>query len=505
MDTGTGTATHQALRYVAPSGALVEEINWVDPEAAFLPHADAPMSLWLDSSDTAHEAARYSFIALAPYETLSFSAQNAKAGLAALDDKLAAHKTLWADLPPEIDHQLPPFRGGAAGLFGYDLGFGLDDAFDTENVAHAKEQHAMTVGLYGSVLAFDHNAQRCFIIATGLPQENAAARADAARQDISRWQNRLTGVPNQMLPPLASASPAAPLPGPLPALPQSNFSKSAYCQAVAHVVAHILDGDIFQANLAQSFSAELSADDDALSYYRRLRRIGAAPFSAFFRLTDRAIASASPERFLLMADGQVETRPIKGTQKRTTDPIEDAAVKAALAASEKDRAENVMIVDLLRNDLAKNCRLNSIHVPQLCALESFANIHHLVSTVQGEVKDNVSPVQVLADCFPGGSITGAPKIRAMQLIGEYEKTPRGASYGSLGYIGFDGRMDTNIIIRTAEIRGRQISFHVGGGIVADSMPQAEYIETLNKARSLMGALGVDVDGYLADTKTGEVA
>jgi para-aminobenzoate synthetase component 1 len=499
METGPRAPTHQALRYVAPSGALVEEIDWVDPEAAFLPHADKPMSLWLDSSDTAHVAARYSFIALSPYETLAYSAHRAKAGLAALDEKLRAHQSLWADLPPEIDAQLPPFRGGAAGLFAYDLGFGLDAAFDLDVIHQTPSQTpnqteqdaAMTIGLYASVLAFDHDAQRCFIIATGLPQENAAARADAARQDISRWQDRLTGVPNQKLPPLA-ADPLAVSPR---QLPHSNFSKSAYCQTVAQVVADILNGDIFQANLSQCFRAELAAGDDALSYYRRLRRIGAAPFSAFFRLGDRALASASPERFLLMADGQVETRPIKGTQKRKRDPHQDAAVKAALAASEKDRAENVMIVDLLRNDLAKNCRLNSIHVPQLCALESFANIHHLVSTVQGDVADNVSPLRVLADCFPGGSITGAPKIRAMQLIRDYEKTLRGASYGSLGYIGFDGAMDTNIIIRTAEIRDRQISFHVGGGIVADSVPEAEYIETLNKARSLMSALGVDVDEW----------
>ena len=152
-----------------------------------------------------------------------------------------------------------------------------------------------------------------------------------------------------------------------------------------------------------------------------------------------------------------------------------------------------MIVDLLRNDLAKNCRLGSIEVPQLCALESFANVHHLVSTVRGALPPHVSPVKLLADCFPGGSITGAPKIRAMQLIGAYEKTARGASYGSIGYIGFDGRMDTSIIIRTAEITAQHISFHVGGGVVADSRPEAEYVETLDKARGLMAALGVDVD------------
>ena len=186
--------------------------------------------------------------------------------------------------------------------------------------------------------------------------------------------------------------------------------------------------------------------------------------------------------------------PMAGS-KRGRDAQEDLAIAAALAASEKDRAENVMIVDLLRNDLAKNCRLGSIEVPQLCALESFANVHHLVSTVRGALPPHISPVKLLADCFPGGSITGAPKIRAMQLIGAYEKTARGASYGSIGYIGFDGRMDTSIIIRTAEIAGANIGFHVGGGIVADSQPEAEYVETLNKARGLMAALGIDVDDW----------
>ena len=478
------------LRYVAPSGALIEEIGWLDPEAVFLPHGNDKGALWLDSSAASHELARYSFIALAPYDMLRYRAHEAAQGLAAVQEKLAIESAIWHDLPPEIDAQVPPFRGGAAGLFGYDLGLGLEPAFQAD-MAHVPPQadtDALVVGLYASLLAFDHAAERCFIIATGLPQQSPAARADAARQDISRWQKILTGVPSAVLPPPPDAPPLA-------AMPRSNFSKAAYCKAVTALVAHILDGDIFQANLAQSFTARLAEIDNALSYYRRLRRVGPAPFSAFFQMGDRALASASPERFLHMADGRVETRPIKGTQKRGRNAQEDLAIAAALAASEKDRAENVMIVDLLRNDLAKNCRLGTVKVPQLCALESFANVHHLVSTVRGEMPPHVSPVKVLADCFPGGSITGAPKIRAMQLIGAYEKTPRGASYGSIGYIGFDGRMDTSIIIRTAELAGPNISFHVGGGVVADSAPEAEYVETLNKARGLMAAFGVDVDEW----------
>ena len=485
----SAAARGDLLRYVAPSGALVEEIGWVDPEAAFLPHAARDASLWLDSSDPTHEAARYSFIALDPYKKLSFKASNAKAGVAAVQSELDAHRALWGALPPAIDAQVPPFRGGAAGLFAYDLGLGLENAFAAK-APPIDESDALAIGLYATVLAFDHRDRRCFIIATGLPHDSAAARADAARQEISMWQQRLTGVPHQTLPP----PPAAPA---LAAPPHSNFSKAAYCQAVADLVEHILDGDIFQANLAQCYDARLGADDTALAYYRRLRRAGPAPFSAFLQLGARALASASPERFLSVDKGRVETRPIKGTQKRGRDAAEDAAIAAALTASAKDRAENVMIVDLLRNDLAKNCRLGSIAVPQLCALESFANVHHLVSTVRGELAPHVPPLAALADCFPGGSITGAPKIRAMQLIGETEKTPRGASYGSIGYIGFDGRMDTSIIIRTAEIIGRDVSFHVGGGIVADSRPEAEYIETLNKARGLMAALGVDVDALAA--------
>ena len=334
----TARAGGDKLRYVAPSGALIEEIDWFDPEAVFLPHGAREGALWLDSSAPQHELARYSFIALAPYDMLRFAAHEAAQGLAVLQEKLAAESALWRDLPPDIDAQVPPFRGGAAGLFGYDLGLGLETAFHADNAPPQAQSDALVVGIYASLLAFDHRAQRCFIIATGLPQPSPAARADAARQDILRWQKLLTGVPSAVLPP----PPAAP---DLASPPHSNFSKHAYCDAVSAIVAHILNGDIFQANLAQYFTAQLAEGDNALAYYRRLRRAGPAPFSAFFQMGERALASASPERFLQIANGRVETRPIKGTQKRGRNAQEDLAIAAALAASEKDRAENVMIVD----------------------------------------------------------------------------------------------------------------------------------------------------------------
>ena len=309
-------AAPDGLSHVAASGALIEEINWVDPEAAFLAQAGQTGSLWLDSSDTHYAGARHSFIACAPYKMLRFHAHQAGTGFAALEAHLGAHQSLWADLPQEIDAQVPPFRGGAAGLFGYGLGAGLEPSVAPS--ANPAEKEAMVVGLYASVLAFDHAAKRCFIIATGLPHDTVTARADAARQDISRWQQLLTGVPGAVLPP----PPDAPQ---LNLAPSSNFSRAEYCDSVGALVAHILDGDIFQTNLAQCFSAELGADDDALSYYRRWRRAGPAPFSAFFQMGDYALASASPERFLQMADGRVETRPIKGTQKRGATAAEDAA------------------------------------------------------------------------------------------------------------------------------------------------------------------------------------
>lgn len=476
------------LRYVHPNGPIIEEIDWVDAEAAFSPHADKPGALWLDSADSSHHAARFSFIAHNPYKTIAIADWQAAEGFAALEQELRRFDTLWDGLPHEIDAILPPFRGGAAGLFGYDLAYGLENLPPNEAPFAIDDLHvpAMVQGLYATVLAFDHKAARCFIIATGLPEVTPTARSDAAGRAISDWKAQLIGVPSTPLP----------VPSKAPALAEtlvSNFSRDAYCAAVTETVEAILNGDIFQANLAQCFSARLNAQDSGFQYYRRLRRLSPAPFAAYACFDGFQLASASPERFLSCADGLMETRPIKGTEPRGATPQEDEAIAARLAASEKNRAENVMIVDLLRNDLAKSCADHSVHVPQLCTLESFSNVHHLVSTVRGQLAPGKSPLEALRVAFPGGSITGAPKIRAMEIIAATEDRRRGPSYGAVGFIGFDGRMDTNIIIRTAIVKGDAIRFHAGGGIVADSDPQAEYVETLNKARGLMAALGVRAD------------
>jgi para-aminobenzoate synthetase component 1 len=289
----------------------------------------------------------------------------------------------------------------------------------------------------------------------------------------------------------SEAAPSYPLPDRVAAdapTIRSNFSRDGYLAAVRRVVEYVFAGDIFQANLSQRLQGPLT--EASLTLYRRLRRLNPAPFSAFLDFGDLVVASSSPERFLRVASDTrlVEARPIKGTSPRGLGPEHDAALGRALTESDKDRAENVMIVDLLRNDLSRVCRAGSVHAPELFALEHYATVHHLVSTVVGELGGEFDVVDLLRAAFPGGSITGAPKVRAMQIIAELEPTQRGVYCGSIGYLSVTGALDTNIVIRTYLILGDHVYFQVGGGIVADSDPEQEYRETLDKARGLVTAL-----------------
>jgi para-aminobenzoate synthetase component 1 len=269
---------------------------------------------------------------------------------------------------------------------------------------------------------------------------------------------------------------------------RSTFTHRGYLDAVGRVREYIIAGDIFQANLSQRFQSALTEAPFAL--YRRLRKRNPAPFAAYLAFDDLAVLSASPERFLRLDEKQrlVETRPIKGTRPRGLGPMHDAALGRALAESAKDRAENVMIVDLLRNDLSRVCRPGSVRVPELFALEQHPTVHHLVSTVLGELAPGADAVDLIRAAFPGGSITGAPKVRAMEVIAELEPTQRGVYCGSIGYISATGAMDTSIVIRTYLTLGGQVYFQAGGGIVADSDVELEYRETLDKARALIETL-----------------
>jgi para-aminobenzoate synthetase component 1 len=336
----------------------------------------------------------------------------------------------------------------------------------------------MVLMLCDLVVAIDHGARRAAILSSGLPETDPAARAARARARLDHAVARLAGV--SPLP--APARPAAPAPV------TAEVMRAGHEAAVRRVIDYILAGDVFQANVAQRFTAPLPPPLAPLDLYRRMQAVNPAPFSGYLRLGDLVVASSSPERFLRLDGDRVETRPIKGTRPRGVSAGDDAALARELAASEKDRAENVMIVDLLRNDLSRVCRDDSVAVPALCDVERFATVMHLVSTVTGRLRPGLGPVDLLEACLPGGSITGAPKIRAMEIIAELEGTRRGAYCGALGWIGFDGGMDTSVVIRTCTVQGGTVAFSAGGGVVADSDPAAEYEETLAKARGMFAAL-----------------
>jgi para-aminobenzoate synthetase component 1 len=466
---------------------LVEELDWIAPHELFGRLADEPFALLLDSATAAPEKdaelhGRWSFIAFDPFDTLTLRVEDRAAPFALLKEKLTA-------LPAsDRDETLPPFTGGAAGFFGYGLGRTLERLPPEAAPFSIDDQHLpdMALGFYDVVLAFDMIACRACILSTGLPEHDAEKRRARAEQRLGEIRARLTKT--------APASPAAPHSAPTL---RTNFTREDYEKAVSRVIDYIHAGDIFQANLSQRFETELGAGDSAWALYLRLRAASPAPFSSFFNFGEGTIVSSSPERFLSCLNGEVETKPIKGTRPRGRTADEDTKLAAALLVSEKDRAENVMIVDLLRNDISRVCEDHSVVVTKLCELESFANVHHLVSTVRGRLRADMKASDLLAACFPGGSVTGAPKRRAMEIIAELEPTTRGPYCGAMGWLGANDDMDSAIAIRTMVVKDRRVTFQAGGGIVADSDAAAEYEETLAKARNMREALGIREHAALA--------
>jgi para-aminobenzoate synthetase component I len=389
---------------------------------------------------------------------------------------------------------LPPFQGGAAGYIGYDYGAVLERIPPTRYDDLGLPD--VVLGIYDWVIAWDHHSGAAWIVSLGLPgcgpererrarerMEMVAARVAGRRETVTA----LDDTPPRPRRPAAPAYAITPTEAAAAIGLRSTFTHRGYLDAVAKVREYIVAGDIFQANLSQRFQAPLR--EPPFELYRRLRRRNPAPFAAYLGFDDVTVLSASPERFLrLDHDRQVETRPIKGTRPRGLVPMHDAALGRALAESEKDRAENVMIVDLLRNDLSRVCRPGTVRVPELFALEQHPTVHHLVSTVVGELEPAADAVDLTRAAFPGGSITGAPKVRAMEIIAELEPTRRGVYCGSIGYLSATGAMDTSIVIRTFVAAGGELYFQAGGGIVADSDPELEYRETLDKVAGLLGVL-----------------
>jgi para-aminobenzoate synthetase component 1 len=486
------------------TGPLIEELVPPPDPARCCEQLDGlRYRVFLDSAATGTRLGRFSFLSADPVavvrskgtrtECLEFAASTwcRRDG-----DALALLRDLLAPFVAEPVAGLPPFQGGAAGYLAYDWGHQLErlpyprhddlDLFD------------VVLGVYDWVLAWDHLAGRAWLISTGIPETSAAARR-------RRKVRRAAFVHERLRASTGSGAPCAPhmgrgnRRGAARSYPvddshhaarldlRSSFTHRAYLDAVARVREYILAGDIFQANLSQRFDAPLR--ETAWEFYRRLRTRNAAPFAAFLDLPDAAVLSASPERFLRVdVEGRVETRPIKGTRPRGLGPEHDAALGQALVESDKDRAENLMIVDLMRNDLSRACASGTVRVPELFALERYATVHHLVSTVVGRLARGTDALDLVRAAFPGGSITGAPKVRAMEIIAELEPSQRGVYCGAIGYWSVTGALDTNIAIRTTVARDGHLYFNAGGGIVADSDPEQEYLETLDKARGIIDAI-----------------
>lgn len=432
--------------------SVIIPIGFRDPIEAFAPFADDPWSMLLDSASADSWRGRHVFLALQPASTL----------LDPPDPFRALEQALGPRRAP-VGGTTLPFTGGAVGLFGYELGRHLERA----PARHAAGGVEMAVGIYDVIAGFDLAEKRAWVVGTD-------------REKAERIAATIEAAPSLAEPVAAPALDCRP-----------ELSREEYLARVERVIAYIAAGDIFQANFTQRFLAERPEAYSAFELYRRLRAVNPAPFAAYLRCgADLTVATASPERFLkLDRFGRVEARPIKGTAKRSADPAEDAKAAADLAASAKDRAENLMITDLLRNDIGRVAELGSVSVSALHTVESYATLHHLVSVVEGRLRAGLGPVDLLRATFPGGSITGAPKVRAMEIIDELEPAPRGAYCGAIGWIGFDGAMDSSIVIRSVSLTRDEIIAQAGGAIVADSDPAGEHAEMLAKAGPQLAAIG----------------
>jgi para-aminobenzoate synthetase component 1 len=413
--------------------------------------ADLPFTIFFDSNRASHPESRFSFLCWNPLQVLK-----TKNGELLLDNKKLNKKCLFTALKETLnaaDILLPaspfPFIGGLAGFTSYDYGCRmLDIPVPTDSPVSEEAIY----GLYTNVLAYDHEKNAHYLYSADEGQENYLRSQLKKEQSVRK----------------SFAAPDW----------QTSRQDTDYLQDIVYVQEQIRAGEVYQINLTRQNTAPLPEGFHAYSHYETLRQINPAPFSVFMNAGEWQMLSCSPERFLECREGMVETKPIKGT-------LPASEPESTLQNDPKERAENTMIVDLMRNDLSKVCAVHSVKVPQLCAVENFEGLHHLVSTVTGELQENKDVFDLLKATFPGGSITGAPKLAAMQQISNIEKTARGPYCGSAGYIGFDGCMDMNILIRTVLVTADKIVTNAGGGIVSDSIPERELAEAQQKLKKIM--------------------
>lgn len=443
------------------------------PEAVFWQLKKEKHCVFLDSGMDHERLGRYSIIAWSPFLTFESKGKyirikDEKSQLEYMGNTFDELKKLYGKYQQEIISDLP-FVGGFMGYFGYDLCHQIEKL--PINTIDDIELPDCWMGLYDGAYVYDHKTNLSYIADSGV-REGTRERLLASQALIESMTEPEIVLPSAERQPVF----------------QSNFKKEDYIAALSRLKAYIRTGDIYQANLTQRFTTEMTQSPEAL--YIKLRRVNPAPFAAFIPLENGAVISSSPERLIKIDKKQIETRPIKGTRPRGKTPKEDMQLKEELIASEKDRSELLMIVDLERNDLSKVSKTGTVKVPELMVCETYPTVFHLVSTVTSEMKEAIDPIDVVRGTFPGGSITGAPKIRAMEVIDELEPTQRSVYTGSIGYIGFNGQTDLNIAIRTILCHHNQACFQAGGGIVWDSDEESEYQETLDKAKAMMNALSL---------------
>jgi len=467
---------------------------------------DRPYSFFLDSGMDPQKLGRYSFLGSEPFlvmnsrgsEITLVRGQEHKVQQGNPFDTISKLLELY-----KLDYRPAPmpFVGGAVGYFSYDLCHFVEHLPSTA-VDDLKLPECY-FAFYDVIFVFDHLEGRAYLVATGFPELEEGQRLKRARMRLKEMKNWL--YPSHSV--IAGGRSPEQSEGEAKQSPvgdcfvataprndrqnkeitlKSNFTPEEYMKAVNKVREYIAAGDVFQVNLSQRFEADLKIPPYEL--YKRLRMVNPAPFAGYLNFQGVTIVSASPERFLKVQGDLVETRPIKGTRPRGRDPVEDQRLAQELTHSIKDRAENVMIVDLERNDLGRVCRYGTIKVTELAILETFPTVFHLTSTIVGRLHRGKSDIDLLKATFPGGSITGAPKVRAMEIIDELETTKRSVYTGSIGYLSFNGDLDINIVIRTFLIKKGKAYFQVGGGIIYDSDSEAEYMETLDKAKALIQAL-----------------
>ncbi len=480
--------------------------NHLEPLQCFERLRHLPYCCWLDSALPGDRQNQYSFLCAAPVEVLELERPVA--------DPLAKLEMWLERYRSERIPNLPPFQGGVAGYLSYEFGKCFERL---PSPKHDEFSLPIAVlALYDVVLAWDHHQQKGWLISQGFPErESTAKRLERAMQRAGQFLSALgVSLPNEFPPPTSAGNPKGGVAiatswkgeaSPFPSVhatahgltaPQydtrltrewvGNFDSKGYRENVQRARDYIYAGDIFQVNLSQRLLRPAQCDSAEL--YLQLRSVNGAPFAGYFDFGEGQILSASPERFVQVRDRWIETRPIKGTRRRTGDPERDQELAEELAKSPKDRAENTMIVDLLRNDLSKVCECDSVEVEEFCKVEEYPYVLHLVSSIRGKLREDATISDLFSGIFPGGSITGAPKIRAMEIIAELEPTARGPYCGSLGYCSSDGSMDWNILIRTVVASRGWWQLQVGGGIVAASNPELEEEETWTKAAGMVAAI-----------------